>query len=85
MTNGFGKLMIVIEYIEKHKIVLDVNVNTHLNCLITKWEKKEKNVNDYYAMKNNHTYIFFKDEKLEELWTDYLISAMNYRVSTLCH
>ena len=94
-----SKCMIEEKEIKKKftKVIKHLNINNNGNftndCkgnikdLIKKWNKKDKNIQDYFDMKNNHTYITGElDEtggEIKELWVDYLMSGLTFRTKLM--
>ena len=77
----------IIKYININKIKLDEKHSKELKELIIKWNKPNKTMNDYFDMKNNHTYLTKQLDKyskeLDDLWMVYLEAGLKERVTMM--
>ncbi len=84
--DGKQEFIDVVNYINTNKIVVPKDIILHIQELTKKWNAKNKTLDDYFKMKENHTYITgfilydSKDQKLKELWDKYIEVAMNFRL-----
>ena len=83
MSTGKKNFINIINYINKNKIPLSDEIKLNLTDLIIKWNQKNKSIDDYFEMKNNHTYLneymTELNEEIKILWNEYIINAMEFR------
>ncbi len=80
----------LINYMNEIKFWIPDYVKFNLNELINKWNKKNKNIDDYFEMKKNLTELngFFNlgnesKKKEDELWREYKNKTLEYRVKNM--
>lgn len=82
-----NKFIKVVKFINNNNLNLSSDCNKNLKKLIQQWNKKDKNIQAYFDMKDFHTYITGElDEKggeIKELWVDYLMSGMTFRTQLM--
>jgi len=78
-----------INYINKINLLMPDDIKSNLWDLINKWNKKNKIIDEYFEMKENHTNLndFFNliEPKTiqDELWLIYINKTMDYRVKNM--
>ena len=81
------KFIKIVNYINENNLKLSSDCKKNLKGLIKQWNKKDKNMEDYFDMKNFHTYIISELNELggeiKELWDDYLMSGLTFRTKLL--
>lgn len=81
------KFIKIVKYINENNLNLSSNCKKNLKGLIQQWNKKDKNSDDYFDMKNFHTYITGElnemGGEIKELWDDYLMSGLRFRTKLL--
>ena len=77
----------VVKFINNNNLNLSIDCNKNMKGLIKQWNKKDKNIQAYFDMKDFHSYITGElDEKggeIKELWVDYLMSGMTFRTQLM--
>lgn len=77
----------IVNYINGNNLKLSSDCKKNLKGLIQQWNKKDKNTDDYFDMKNFHTYITGELDELggeiKELWDDYLMSGLTFRTKLM--
>ncbi len=85
--SGKKELCQFIEYVNQRNVILPVEFKTHITSLISRWRRKNKTIDDYFHIKNDNNNIqslFNKynvcDERMKELWEDYMNTTLSYRI-----
>ena len=77
------KITNIIKYFNENNINISSDCKGNIKDLIKQLNKKDKNIDDYFDMKNNHTYITGElieiGGEIKELWDDYLQWGCTFR------
>ena len=79
------KFKAVVAYINDNNIELNKEQRDAIQSLIAAWNKKDKNIDDYFDMKAHHSVITGADlsKDFTELWMDYLSIGLKMRVKMM--
>ena len=91
-----SKFKKIIKFINENKQINDQlsgEIKNHLRHLIKLWQNNNDanidnnhiNADYYFQMKEHHSHIngMIKDENLNKMWKDYLVSGMEFRVKLM--
>ena len=90
MEDGNQEFKNLINFINTNNVELPYNQKPYLANLIEKWNNKNKTTEDYFNMKNNHSYLGQymmspNNKELSELWDKYIGTAQIYRVKMMAN
>lgn len=88
MEDGKQEFKNLIIFINTNNVELPNDQRSYLSNLIEKWNNKNKTLEDYFNMKNNHSYLGHymmssNNSELSELWNKYIETTMSYRVKMM--
>jgi len=79
MSDGKKEFSKIYNYVKKNKIKMSTDTKQNLNILHKKWHNKDKTIDDYKGMLENHRKISFDDTESKKLWSEYQAATVRYK------